>query len=139
MESVQNRIKIWAESLTKRVIEIRNFDTEEMTKSISAHINIAIHDCIKIQITDTERKLNQKKLIYSTIKGQPTEHIQKEIIELNAELKQYNKTRSEIEQIEKLIQLINHMKEHHPESLKNFYNQFEKHLTEFSSFNKSSI
>lgn len=136
MQPIEEQINLWAEALTKRVIEIRSFDMGEMKKAISAHIKMAIHDCMKIQISDLERKLFQKKLIYETCKGQNAKYIQKEIIELNYEIKERNVMKSQIEQIEKLSWIITWMRENHPNSLAEFYKSWEKHEKKFSNINR---
>ncbi len=57
-QPIETQINQWADVLSKRLTEIKYVDMEEMKKTISVYIKMAIHDCIKIDISETERQLN---------------------------------------------------------------------------------
>ncbi len=121
---IEENIEVWANSLTERVIEIKHFDVEQMKTSIATHIKLALHDCLKMQISETEKKLVSMKVIMGHWAGGSQEEIKSRIVKLKAELKEQNKARSEIEQIEKLKEVLSWMNEKHPESLNDFYLNF---------------
>lgn len=135
MEPVEERINLWSDALAKRLIESRHFDLAEIKTVISSHLKLALHDCLKINISDIERQLNQKKMIASTLQAnrEDTSRIQKEIIPLKAKLKEQNVLRYNIEQIEKLGELIIFLKQKDPALISEFRSRFMDHLDKFSN------
>ncbi len=136
MEPIETQINQWADVLSKRLTEIKYVDMEEMKKTISVYIKMAIHDCIKIDISETERKLNQKKLVLHALQGQNTQKVQGEISELKFKLKQGNLMKSQMEQIEKLGMLIKFVSEKHPGTIPEFYEKFKLHVDTFSNIDQ---
>lgn len=128
MQNVEEIINHWAESLSERLVEIRFIDIDEMKASMKVHLKSALFDCLKIQISQTEKKLIEAKKRFTQSFGSPNNHIQNEIISLKAKTKEQQKLMSALERSERIKQQNKWMLEKHPESFKEFCKYFEENF-----------
>lgn len=132
MEKIEQQIDKWSENLANRVSEMKLMDIDQLKVSISTYMKLALHDCLKIDISELEQKLNKKKIIYANFKGN-SKFLQAEIISIKSKMKERNVMRSQMEQIEKLGMLIKYLNENHPDIIKPFYEDFKEHIDTYSS------
>ena len=129
---LQSQIDLWADKLTMRISEIKMMDIDQMKLSISTYIKMALHDCLKIEISDLERELNQQKFIYQNFKGD-SRHIMAKIIDIKSKIKERNVMNNQIEQNEKLAFIINFIGDHYPEIRPVILDKWDEHKASFSS------
>lgn len=129
---LQSQIDLWADKLTMRISEIKMMDIDQMKLSISTYIKMALHDCLKIEISDLERELNQQKFIYQNFKGD-SRHIMAKIIDIKSKIKERNVMNNQIEQNEKLAFIINFIGDHYPEIRPLILDKWDKNKESFSS------
>lgn len=59
---IDKKMDEWVEVLAKRLSEIQLWDMEQIKDAISFHLTMAIQDCTKIQLSDTDRRIKQVKI-----------------------------------------------------------------------------
>lgn len=126
--TVEQLIQYWSTSLSERLIEIRFVDVDDMKAAMSSHLRSALFDCLKIQLPETEKKLNEAKRKYVSKHAGNTKIIQKEIIDLKAKLKEQNKLLHTLEKFERIKQQNKWMLERHPESFREFNKYWEENF-----------
>lgn len=128
MNNVEDIINYWAENLSERLVEIKFIDIDEMKASMKVHLKSALFDCLKIQLSETEKKLVEAKRKFTQTIGRSNNHIQDEIISLKAKTKEQWKLMSELERSERIKQQNKWMIERHPQSFKEFCKYFEENF-----------
>lgn len=118
-------IEQWSESLAERIVEIRFIDLKEMKSAISAHIKAALFDCLKVQITETMRKLAETKKHYVNYGGGKNNHIQAEIISLKQKLKEENKFLAYLDRENQAKELVLFLRKHNEQLLLDFYKYYD--------------
>jgi hypothetical protein len=99
---------------------------DEMKTSIQAHIKSSLYDCLKVQIPETEKKLNQLKIRQSG--GGNTTKIQADIIAMKQKFKEEKQLYSQLDRENFNRELFLWVKENHSESAKEFTRSYnEKH------------
>ncbi len=116
---IDKKVETWSESLANRLIEIRFVDVEEMKSAIKTHIKASLYDCLRAQIPETERKLNQLKIRQAG--GGNTLPLQAEIIAMKQKRKEEYEVYSNLDRENQARELTLWMREHHNESIKEFY------------------
>jgi hypothetical protein len=125
MSEENELIDSWAKSLCERLIEIRFIDLEEMKAALVVHMKSALFDCLKVQISDTRRKLDETKKQYVNHGGGKNNHIQSEIISLKQRLKQENKFLAHLDRENQGRELVLWMRKYHEQSLLDFYKYYD--------------
>ncbi len=115
----------WSISLAERLVEIRFIDLDEMKAAISVHIKSALFDCLKIQITETMRKLTETKKHYVNYGGGKNNHIQAEIISLRQKLKEENKFLAHLDRENSAKELVLYLRKHNEGLLLDFYKYYD--------------
>lgn len=115
----------WSVGLAERLIEIRFVDFEEMKAAITSHIKAAIMDCLKIQISETEEKLNRTKKEYALHGGGRNNHLQIEIISLKKKLKEENKFFADLYRENQAKELVLFLRKHNEDLLLSFYKYYD--------------
>lgn len=128
MSEIENQISFWSSSLSERLLEIRFIDIDEMKAAMSVHLKSALYDCLNIQTSDIEKKLIDAKKRYVSSGGGKNNHIQGEIIQLRAKLKEQNKLGDTLEKFERIKQQNKWMIERHPDSFKEFNKYWEENF-----------
>lgn len=121
---IKYKIDKHAEALTERIIELRLLDVDKIKLAIDTHIKSALFDCLKIQIPDTEKKLNKIKIKAASIRN--NQELVPQLVYYKNKLKEEYKLYSELEQHYKLKHLISWVREKHPGSIEDFYKEFNK-------------
>ena len=121
-------IEKWSESLSERIIEIRFIDKDEMKKAITAHVKAALFDCIKMQVSETGKKLKEAKLHYIEYGGGNNNHIQSEIISLKIKLKEERKFANYLVEENKYAELKKWVVNNHGLSLDDFYKYYKENF-----------
>ncbi len=124
MANVDDLINYWSEALSERLIEIRYIDMDEMKAAMTVHFKSALVDCLKIQISETEKKLVEAKLNYQNYGGGKNNYIQIEIIGLKKKLKEQNKLFYELEGDNFKKEMIKWMRINCEKQLLDFYDYY---------------
>ena len=124
-ELLNERIDIWVESLTERLIEIRFFDVEKIKVSLKSHFKMAMMDSLKIQISKTEAERNEKILMLKTAKGSTATSLKEIMSKINIKLKSENKLYAELDRDRQAKEMVLWMREKHPQSILDFYNMYD--------------
>ena len=119
---INNKINSWSKSLAERITEIRFIDIDEMKVAIATHLKQAMYDCLREQIPETEKKLNQLKI--RTTGGGNNQHIIAEIIATKQKLKEENEIYANLDRENMGREMAMWMREHHSESVVKFYEYY---------------
>ena len=122
--SVSEKIEEWSISLSDRIIEIRLFDIDQLRVSIKAHLKAAMYDCLRLQIPETERKLNELKSLICN--GKNVKTIEQKIIETRQSLKEQNKLYSNLDRDNCAKEMTLWMRKYHNDSLQDFYKYYDQ-------------
>jgi len=79
MNVSHDKISEWSETLTKRLLEIRFFDAEEIKTILSIHLAMGMKNCLEVQTSETLRKLNQIKIKIQNCGGVNQNKLQAEL------------------------------------------------------------
>ncbi len=119
-------IDYWSKNLTERLVEIRFIDIDDMKAAIRVHVKSALSACLKVQLSETKRKLDEVKDHYVNYGGGRNNHIQAEIISLKQKLKEENKLLSFLDNENKTRELVLWMRKNHEQSLLDFYKHYDQ-------------
>ncbi len=124
MSTENELIEYWANNLAERVIEIRFIDMNEMKSAISVHIKSALFDCLKMQVSETRKKLDEHKKQIQ-LGGSPNKHVHANIISLKQKLKEENQTLAWADRENQARELVLYLREHNEQLLINFYKHYD--------------
>lgn len=119
---INNKILSWSKSLAERITDIRFIDINEMKLVIATHLKQAMYDCLRDQIPETEKKLNQLKIRVSG--GGNNQKTISEIVTYKQRLKEENEMYANLDRENMGKEMTIWMREHHPESIVKFYEYY---------------
>lgn len=122
MDKINTKVNEWSEMLAKRVVDIRFIDLDEMKTAIAVHIKNALYDCLKEQIPETERKLNQLKIRQAG--GGNTLPLQAEIVAMKQKRKEEYEVYSNLDRENMGREMAIWMRKYHNESVEEFYKYY---------------
>lgn len=121
---IDKKIETWSELLANRLIEIRFVDMDEMKAAIKTHIKASLYECLKAQIPETERKLNQLKIRQAG--GGNTLPLQAEIVAMNQKRKEENEVYAKMDRENQGREMALWMRKYHNESIEEFYKMYNE-------------
>lgn len=122
MDKINIKIEQWSKSLAERISELNFYNLNEMKTVLSVHIKSALYDCLKEQIPETERKLNQLKI--RLMGGGSQEDIKAEIITMKQKRKEEYEVFSILQRENMGKEMTLWMRQHHNDSLESFYKYY---------------
>lgn len=122
MDKINSKINEWSKSLAERLTEIHFYDLDEMKTALAVHIKSALYDCLKEQIPETERRLNQLK-IRQAGRGN-TLPLQAEIIAMKQKRKEEYEVYSNLDRENMGREMAIWMRKYHNESVEEFYKYY---------------
>jgi len=93
-------IDSFAESITKRLVDIRYFETDKIKEVLSVQLKMAMCDCLKVQIDDVQKAINAKKMQLTDAIGVDSrlqKKLQRELIELKEKRHEMQSTVNQID------------------------------------------
>lgn len=93
-------IDSFAESITKRLVDIRYFETDKIKEVLSVQLKMAMCDCLKVQIDDVQKAINTKKMQLTDAIGVDSrlqKKLQRELIELKEKRHEMQSTVNQID------------------------------------------
>jgi hypothetical protein len=124
MDKINIKVNEWSEMLAKRIVDIRFIDLDEMKVAIAVHIKNALYDCLKEQIPETERRLNQLKIRLAG--GGNTLPLQAEIVAMKQKRKEEYEVYSNLDRENMGREMAIWMRKYHNESVEDFYKYYNE-------------
>lgn len=122
---LNDKIDYWSKSLAERISEIRFLNLEDMSTAIKANLKMAMMDCLKAQLSATEKQRNEIKKNLYNLKGDQRAYRARKLSEINAKLKKENMLYSGLNNDNKAREMTLWMRENHPESILKFYENYD--------------
>lgn len=79
---IDKKMDEWTDKLATRLSEIQLWDMQQIKDAIGVHLQMAMADCLKIQVSDSERRVKQVKIQIANAAGSSTQHLLVELHEL---------------------------------------------------------
>lgn len=121
-EKINQKIDFWSKSLSERIIEMKFVDVNEINSIISIYLKGAMYDCLREQIPETQRKLNELKI--KTSKNGNKQVDVRELISVKQKLKEENEMYANLDRENMGREMALWMREKHPESILDFYDYY---------------